>query len=42
MGQRRDRLNKRLEKQKKTRAANSHRKSRERARKAEAIATQLG
>jgi hypothetical protein len=38
MGRRRDRLNKRKEKQLKTRSANSHRKSRERARKAAAIA----
>ena len=42
MGRRRDRLDKRKEKQHKTRAANSHRKSRERARKAAAIAPQLG
>jgi hypothetical protein len=34
MGQRRDRLNKRREKQIKTRKANAHRKARERARKA--------
>jgi hypothetical protein len=38
MGRRRDRLNNRKVKQRKTRAANSHRKSRERARKAAAIA----
>jgi len=42
MGTRRDRLNKRREKQMKTRAANAHRKSRERERKAAAIAPQLG
>ena len=42
MGTRRDRLNKRREKQMKTRASNSHRKSRERERKAAAIAPQLG
>ena len=34
MGQRRDKLNKRREKQLKTRAANAPRKTRERARKA--------
>ena len=38
MGQRRDKLNKRLEKQKKTRAANAPRKAAERARKAKAAA----
>ena len=39
MGQRRDKLDKRREKQMKTRAANAHRKVRERARKAAAIAS---
>ena len=38
MGTRRDKINKRREKQLKTRAANGHRKARERQRKAEAIA----
>jgi len=42
MGRRIDRFNRRREKQLKTRAANSRRKSRERARKAAAIAPQLG
>ncbi|MDD5458089.1 MAG: hypothetical protein PHF37_01665 [Phycisphaerae bacterium] len=42
MGRRRNKLDKRREKQLKTRAANAHRKSRERARKAAAIAPQLG
>ena len=42
MGRRRDREDKRRDKQIKTRAANAHRKSRERARKAVAIAPQLG
>ena len=42
MGRRRDRLDKRREKQKKTSAANSPRKLKERARKAAAIAPQLG
>ena len=42
MGKRRDRLDKRRVKQFKTRKANSHRKSRERARKAAAITPQLG
>ena len=36
MGRRRDRLNKRLEKQKQTRDANAPRKTKERARKAAA------
>jgi hypothetical protein len=40
MGKRRDRLDNRREKQIKTRADNSPRKSRERARKAAAIAPQ--
>ena len=34
MGRRRDKINKRIEKQLKTRLANAHRKSKERARKA--------
>jgi hypothetical protein len=42
MGKRRDKVDRRREKQIKTRAANAHRKSRERARKAAAIAPQLG
>ncbi len=42
MGVRRDRFNKRRQKQLKTRAANGHRKTRERARKAAAIAAKLG
>jgi len=42
MGKRRDKKDIRREKQIKTRAANAHRKSRERARKAAAIAPQLG
>ena len=42
MGTRRDRIDKRREKQIKTRAANAPRKARERARKAAAIAPQLG
>jgi hypothetical protein len=42
MATRRDKLNKRREKQMKTRAANAHRKSRERARKAATIAPQPG
>ncbi len=41
MGVRRDRITKRRQKQLKTRAANSHRKSRERERKAAAIAAKL-
>lgn len=39
MGRRRDKINKRRATQLKTRAANSHRKERERARKAAAIAS---
>ena len=39
MGRRRDKINNRREKQLKTRAANAHRKERERMRKAEAIAS---
>ena len=42
MGARRDRLTRRREKQIKTRAANAPRKARERARKAAAVASQLG
>ena len=42
MGKRKDKHDKRRERQIKTRAANAHRKSRERARKAAAIAPQLG
>ncbi len=42
MGRRSDRKDKRREKQIKTRAANAPRKSKERARKAAAIAVQLG
>ena len=42
MGRRRDRLDKRREKQIKTRSANAHRKSKERARKAAASVPQLG
>ena len=39
MGRRRDKINKRLANQLKTRAANAHRKERERQRKAAAIAS---
>ena len=42
MGKRKDKHDKRRERQIKTRAANAHRKSRERERKAAAIAPQLG
>ena len=42
MGKRRDKKDRRREKQLKTRAANAHRKIRERARKAAALARQLG
>ncbi len=42
MGRRSNKRDKRREKQIKTRAANAPRKSRERARKAAAIASQLG
>ena len=38
MGRRRDKLNRRIENQKKTRAANAPRKAKERARKAAAAA----